>query len=504
MPIRHVTASFSHEKYFKGRAEFTLSRFLLPVLQLKHILQQPTAGEMRDALEQLPTDLYEAFEQTLKRVRLQPQGRRRIGVTTLTWLSQACRPLRLQELSEALAVRPKTSILDKTYCPSQQVIVEACKGLVIVDAATSAVHLIHYAVQEHLKAGHIDSSASVSPELGLLCVDYLSLDSVANGPLEDKIAILDRLAKNPFLDYACLNWIKHVRQSTDTNMRYKVMKLFKSLSKLQFIIQISIYLRGFREEYWCFDEVTSATPLLLACQIGLVDTIVELLDSGADIDATTSVCKHSPIHHAAANENHEILQLVLRAKPDIYRCNWYGTPLHCASEAGYCKNVELLLDAGLPVDIIDPNDGRTSLHCAVDMMRWPVVSLLQQRGAKMDFRDSFGRTSLHYVRGIPDSDSFQLLDGLRKTHPSARADFIRSFKCEEGFKLLLENNDWLRTQDSHGNTPLHIAALLDNTLWAKILISLGVDKQIRNMHGATAMDMFEADDAQAIADLSYF
>ncbi|KAL9042441.1 MAG: hypothetical protein Q9214_003780, partial [Letrouitia sp. 1 TL-2023] len=295
--------------------------FLLPVLQLKHILQQPTAGEMRDALEQLPTDLYKVFEQTLERVRSQSQGRRRIGIRTLTWLVQAHRPLRIQELSEALAVRPGTSILDKAYCPSQQVILEACKGLVVVDGATSAVHLIHYAVQEHLKAGDIDSPDSVPPELGVLCVDYLSLDSVAGGPLEGEIPILDQLAKHPFLEYACLNWTKHFHRSTGANHRHKVMKLFKSPSKLQFIIQISVYLRGFREEYWCLDEVLSATPLHLACQLGLVDTIMELFDNGADVDATTSVCKHSPIHHAAANGHHEVLQLVLRAKPDIYRCN---------------------------------------------------------------------------------------------------------------------------------------------------------------------------------------
>ena len=59
------------------------SRFLLPALQIQSIVNEPTTGEMEDAIEAMPHDLHQAFYQTLARIQRQPDGRKRLGMNVL-------------------------------------------------------------------------------------------------------------------------------------------------------------------------------------------------------------------------------------------------------------------------------------------------------------------------------------------------------------------------------------------------------------------------------------
>ena len=91
--------------YIVGIIFTKLCRFLLPVLQLRTVLKEPTAGEMEDALVSLSRNLPEAFEETIARIQRLPESRRRLGINTLMWICHAKRTLTVFELSEALSVR---------------------------------------------------------------------------------------------------------------------------------------------------------------------------------------------------------------------------------------------------------------------------------------------------------------------------------------------------------------------------------------------------------------
>ena len=123
------------------------SRFLLSALQIRNIVNEPTAGEMEDALENMPHDLHQAFNQTLERIQRQPDGRKRLGMKVLLWISHAQGPLTVAELSEAMAIKSGNTSLDSRRRPSQNVMIECCLGLVTVDQESSSIRLVHYALQ---------------------------------------------------------------------------------------------------------------------------------------------------------------------------------------------------------------------------------------------------------------------------------------------------------------------------------------------------------------------
>ena len=81
------------------------SRFLLPALHIKMVLEMPTISERREALGILPTDLYSSFEGIISRIRRRPKASAELGMRVLMWLHFAYQPLKLVELQHALAVK---------------------------------------------------------------------------------------------------------------------------------------------------------------------------------------------------------------------------------------------------------------------------------------------------------------------------------------------------------------------------------------------------------------
>ena len=124
------------------------SRFLLPALQIESIVSEPTTGDMEDAIENKPHDLHQAFYQTLARIQRQPEGRKRLGMNVLLWLSHAHGSLTVAELSEAIAVKSGDTPLNPRRRPSQNMMIECCMGLATIDLENSIIHLVHYALQE--------------------------------------------------------------------------------------------------------------------------------------------------------------------------------------------------------------------------------------------------------------------------------------------------------------------------------------------------------------------
>ncbi|KAL3490358.1 hypothetical protein BJX62DRAFT_238170 [Aspergillus germanicus] len=72
------------------------------------------------------------------------------------------------------------------------------------------------------------------------------------------------------------------------------------------------------------------------------------------------------------------------------------TPIHAASDCGHTDIVQLLLDAGVDVNI-PASDGSTPLHYAVQTNRLAVVKLLLQNRASLDQQDVFGCTPFKYA-----------------------------------------------------------------------------------------------------------
>jgi ankyrin repeat protein len=82
---------------------------------------------------------------------------------------------------------------------------------------------------------------------------------------------------------------------------------------------------------------------------------------------------------------------------------------HQACFKGKPSQVEKLLEAGVPVDVSDPETGWSGLHYAIENVNIPVVQCLLNHGANPNVQDKGGDTPLHFaVDAAPGPDGFYI------------------------------------------------------------------------------------------------
>jgi hypothetical protein len=100
--------------------------------------------EVRKALQNLPKDTDDLYDETMKRVEEQSEDPRKLAYQALSWIVHANRPLTLKELQHALAV---SSDLEMTELGSdslvdENILTSVCAGLIIVEKRSSIVRLV--------------------------------------------------------------------------------------------------------------------------------------------------------------------------------------------------------------------------------------------------------------------------------------------------------------------------------------------------------------------------
>jgi len=133
--------------------------------------------------------------------------------------------------------------------------------------------------------------------------------------------------------------------------------------------------------------------LLVAAEEGNSERIVELLDAGANIEAT-NILGWTALH-IAASKGHEIcVEMLLSHGANIETTNDYGnTALHFAAFNGHIACVEMLLSHGASIEATN-NNGDTALHLAAFKGHEICVELLLSYGANVDAITNAGDTAL--------------------------------------------------------------------------------------------------------------
>ena len=88
--------------------------------------------------------------------------------------------------------------------------------------------------------------------------------------------------------------------------------------------------------------------LLRAARYGNVDKVQELLDKGANIEATAfGYYERTPLHHACWYGRVKVVEMLLERRANIEATTTLGeTPLHYACSHGHVEVVEMLLNKG--------------------------------------------------------------------------------------------------------------------------------------------------------------
>ena len=121
--------------------------------------------------------LGDAYGATLGRIKGQGGERSRLGMAALMWISHAERPLRPDELCHALGVEIGSPSFNIDNAPSIGTLLASCQGLIAVEKEASTVRLIHFTLQEYLRA-HPELVGTAHSTMAETCLSYLNLQQV--------------------------------------------------------------------------------------------------------------------------------------------------------------------------------------------------------------------------------------------------------------------------------------------------------------------------------------
>jgi ankyrin repeat protein len=234
------------------------------------------------------------------------------------------------------------------------------------------------------------------------------------------------------------------------------------------------------------DTQYGTTPLHLATQNGQQEVVKYLLQNGADPTITDND-RISPLHLGAQNGNLGIVELLLASvekltsdkKAYIDRLNEdHNTALHLAALQAHIPVIELLLQNGADIDIVD-SAGYTALGLAIRYNRVEVIDLLLKNGA-----------DLKKIEHIPYIQPLHQAASLRNVA------LIKSF---------LENGANVNMQDQQGCSFLHIiAAKKDFDMLSKaIQIIHSQHENLLNTLQTSNLDINLRDILPLIADYTY-
>jgi ankyrin repeat protein len=133
------------------------------------------------------------------------------------------------------------------------------------------------------------------------------------------------------------------------------------------------------------DSGDGMTPLHWAARRGDVAAAVQLIKSGANLEATTRVGGYTPLHVASKEGHGAIVKALLDAGSNAKAATTSRTTaLHLAAGAGSVEAVAALLDHGADINAGESAWGQTPLIFAAAQNRVDAIRLLIKRGANID------------------------------------------------------------------------------------------------------------------------
>lgn len=304
----------------------------------------------------------------------------------------------------------------------------------------------------------------------------------------------------------------------------------KQLDFLELLIHVGVDVN--------FTEPTEAyTALHLSSFSGSVECSEFLIANGANINSATKW--FAPLHSAAFGNSFEVVKMLLnngakleiagriRTNPDYI----YGTalhsavkanavecislllpecsninsleplgvsPLHSAAELGRLQPLRLLLDYGVDPNLVTRDKKNTALHLAADGGHGECVSLLLSKGANPDPRNCKGQTPLNLAARVQSVECVELLLSTGACDPNAVDNDTRSplhsavgksLLAFEVTEMLLMCKAEVNQKDKYGYTPLHIAALNEQSRCVETLLYHGADVSAKTKGGISAISI---------------
>ncbi|KAH7304497.1 ankyrin repeat protein, partial [Rhexocercosporidium sp. MPI-PUGE-AT-0058] len=160
--------------------------------------RQHTRKGVKRALQSLPEEFDETYEEAMKRIESQDSQKTSLAKQILSWICYSIRPMTVMELRHALAVELGDTDMDEEALPDGEDLGSVCAGLVTIDRDSNVIRFVHYTTQQHF----VDLFPRAHAEIAKTCLTYLSFDRFKEGYCQTDKNMETRLRDYPLLGYA--------------------------------------------------------------------------------------------------------------------------------------------------------------------------------------------------------------------------------------------------------------------------------------------------------------
>ncbi len=199
---------------------------------------------------------------------------------------------------------------------------------------------------------------------------------------------------------------------------------------------------------------------------GLMDQVVEALNAGVDVDATSSELRNATALNLAAMKGHtEVVRLLIERKANVDKAVYGGfTPLFIASDQGHFEIVRLLLQHGANSEHCSDEDKHTPLYRACSKGHLDVVKLLLVSGADPRHVSEDGTLPIEAARKAGHAQVVSLLlhhaasETSSETQSTNSDEFADTSSAEKIRQQILQERPELRPRaaSSEGQSPMEI------------------------------------------------
>ena len=215
--------------------------FLWVSLVLQELRQVHTSAEIRQVLEEVPSDMDAVYLRILETMSKAPYGKILIKAI-LVWVVCSARPLTVQELHDALQIDIRDTIDSIERC-----ITTSCGQLVYIDMQ-SRVQMVHQTARDFLLRAEVQSEFTIERKSGhkrlaMTCLQYLNGNEM-KGPRHRKLSVSNIFKqRSSFKEYACTAFFEHIAHvsSTDDEFLAATAKFLNSSNVLSWIEHIAQY-----------------------------------------------------------------------------------------------------------------------------------------------------------------------------------------------------------------------------------------------------------------------
>ena len=466
--------------------------FLLPVLQIKEILDHLTKADVRRALRHLSSDISEAFQTTIDRIRSLSGKRRDLAFRTMMWVSHAKRNLTGAELQHALSVRMEEDHLDQENLVSLKMILDSCCGLVEVDADSSKLRLVHFTLEEFLRSDH-NLFRNGDLEITKVCLRYMTLARLKELSGMNRNDFSSALAELPFLDYASQEWGYHAQEVVVDDIRDLALSLLSSKPLLLTVARVRDHKGPHRKWRERMDEWADSggAGISLVASFGLTNFIEFLIrQSESPVLTARNVYGSTPLHEVAIKGYEECAELLITNGADLLDLNaGMHTPLYLTVAYGRISMARTLLKYGKKQVNVILRKGWTALHKASDLGSEEMVLLLLQAGAEHFHKTERGMTPLHLAarQGFLAIVKLLVLAGAsvhRQTIDRLTPlDFAAAGGHTSTASFLLDNGAKIGHMGQDGWQAIHRSARNGQIDTIALLLSRGADVLVKDHKG---------------------